>query len=93
MNNVYSIILVIFGTILSHQHVYGNPNGAPKSACDLMIPNHGVSPQEGKSHHHFTIAKEGSYDFFPGEKVNISLFVTESENESKFKGFMIQVKN
>ena len=68
--------------------VFGYSSGAPKQACNDLIPQHGVPSSGYQSYHHFTIDKD-IFRFGLGEKIPINLFVTAPDPE--FKGFIVQV--
>ena len=68
----------------------GWPGGAPKQACNDLIPQHGTEPQGVISPYHKFLIDKPIYQFGPGEKINFTLFSIPEAPE--FKGFLVQVK-
>ena len=75
--------------LLQFQLVFSYHTGAPKEACDDLVPGHGVDSQPPSQDHQLVLNK-GNWNFHLGEKINFTLKLRD-ESRAQFKGFLIQV--
>ena len=90
-----STTFIILATIILHfqiQLIHGYSSGAPREACNTLFPNHdGVVSLSTPSNHRFEVSKAHK-TYFAGEKIPIALTVENTDTDTGFKGFIIQVR-
>ncbi len=68
--------------VVSSRTIWGYPNGAPLSACDSLIPNHGAEEQKTSPPYAFTYNQER------GNMYRVTL--AGRSTEDFFRGFLLQ---
>ena len=87
-----TIILVATFLHFQVQLIHGYSSGAPRDACNTLFPKHdGVVSRSTPSTHRFEVSKAHK-TYFAGEKIPIALTVENTDTDTGFKGFIIQVR-
>ncbi|KAI5618142.1 putative ferric-chelate reductase 1 [Silurus asotus] len=85
------VLLFLFAVCIQSGVVTSYSNGKVKEACQDMMPgHHHHSPSPTSPPYSITVDKPV---FSPGDQIKVSLSALSSENNARFKGFLIEARD